>query len=206
MFSNPIDINQRIPLFVLDAALMAYLNDEYSSDYVLQQLRLEYEGENRIKKGVRIVNKIIPKNPLADKLVENREVIKNAVKNKTDRNIIFIALLNAAFPFAYDVLFAFGKFFTVQDEVNTKVIKKEIANVYGGNRAMENGLYSVVPMLLEANFFTRPQMGLYAFGNELQYLHEITKELYIEVHKERHNLDNLLEHQLLNPYFLFIET
>ena len=56
--NKSIDINQRIPLDTLYAALEAYLNGSYTNDYVLEQLRLEFEGENRLKKALRIVNKI----------------------------------------------------------------------------------------------------------------------------------------------------
>ena len=50
MNNKSIDINQRIPLETLHAALEAYLNDNYSNDYIMEQLRLEYNGENRLKK------------------------------------------------------------------------------------------------------------------------------------------------------------
>ena len=59
MNNKSIDINQRIPLDTLYAALESYLNGSYSNDYILEQLRLEFEGENRLKKALRIVNKII---------------------------------------------------------------------------------------------------------------------------------------------------
>ena len=61
MTNKSIDINQRIPLDTLYAVLESYLNDSYSNEYVLEQLRLEYNGENRLKKSLRIVNKIIIK-------------------------------------------------------------------------------------------------------------------------------------------------
>ena len=35
-----IGINQRIPLHVLEAGLVAFLNGSYSSDYIAEQLRL----------------------------------------------------------------------------------------------------------------------------------------------------------------------
>ena len=70
----------------------------------MEQLRLEYSGENRLKKALRIVNRIIPKNPLLPLINANKAAIKLAIKKKQDRDIILIALLNSAFPFSYDVL------------------------------------------------------------------------------------------------------
>ena len=148
MNNKSIDINQRIPLDTLHAALEAFLNDAYSNDYVLEQLRLEYSGENRLKKALRIVNKIIINNPEVDFINENKQIILKALRNKTDRNIILISLLNIAFPFSFDVLHTFTKFFNVQSVINSETVKKSISNVYGGNRATENGIYSVVPMFI----------------------------------------------------------
>lgn len=204
MDSKSIDINQRIPLDTLYAALESFLNGSYSNEYILEQLRLEFNGENRLKKALRIVNKIIQKNPLNDFLLSNAGEIKNAIKKKTDRDIILISLLNAAFPFSFDVLKTFGKYFAVQDIINTETIKKPISNIYGGNRAMENGLYSVVPMFIEAGFFTRPKAGVYELKNKLNISSAITRQIYIESYKTNNNLDTIHEHQMREPYFMFI--
>ena len=126
------------------------------------------------------------------------------MKKKTDRDIILISLLNAAFPFSYDVLKIFGKYFAVQDIINTETIKKPISNIYGGNRAMENGLYSVVPMLIEAGFFTRPKAGVYELKNKVNISSAITRQIYIESYKTNNNFDTIHEHQMREPYFMFI--
>jgi hypothetical protein len=204
MDNKSIDINQRIPLDTLYAALESFLNGSYSNEYILEQLRLEFNGENRLKKALRIVNRIIQKNPLNDFLLLNAGEIKNAIKKKTDRDIILISLLNAAFPFSFDVLKTFGKYFAVQDIINTETIKKPISNIYGGNRAMENGLYSVVPMFIEAGFFTRPKAGVYELKNKLNISSAITRQIYIESYKTNNNLDAIHEHQMREPYFMFI--
>jgi len=204
MDNKSIDINQRIPLDTLYAALESFLNSSYSNEYILEQLRLEFNGENRLKKALRIVNKIIQKNPLNDFLLSNAGEIKNAIKKKTDRDIILISLLNAAFPFSFDVLKTFGKYFAVQDIINTETIKKPISNIYGGNRAMENGLYSVVPMFIEAGFFLRPKAGVYELKNKLNISSAITRQIYIESYKTNNNLNAIQEHQMREPYFMFI--
>jgi hypothetical protein len=204
MNNKSIDINQRIPLDTLYAALESYLNGSYSNDYILEQLRLEFEGENRLKKALRIVNKIIQRNPLNEFITENKPEIINAIKKKSDRDVIIIALLNCAFPFSFEVLKTFGKFFAVQEKINTETIKKPISNIYGGNRATENGLYSVVPMFIEAGFFTRPKSGVYEKAEPIKVLNPITIQIYLSSFKANNNLDSIKEYQKLDPYFLFV--
>jgi hypothetical protein len=206
MINKTIDINQRIPLDTLYAALESYLNDQYSNEYILEQLTLEFEGENRLKKALRIVNKIIPKNPLIEFVEEHKKEIKNAIKKKADRDVILIALLNSAFPFSFEVLKTIGKYFSVQDIINSETIKKPITNVYGGNRATENGIYSVVPMFIEAGFFTRSKQGVYEISNKPTNISPIAKKIYIESFKLNKGTTSLLEYQLNDPYFLFINN
>lgn len=206
MINKTIDINQRIPLDTLYAALDSYLNDQYSNEYILEQLTLEFEGENRLKKALRIVNKIILKNPLIEFVEEHKKEIKNAIKKKADRDVILIALLNSAFPFSFEVLKTIGKYFSVQDIINSETIKKPITNIYGGNRATENGIYSVVPMFIEAGFFTRPKQGVYEMRNKKTQITPITKKIYIESFKVNKGITSLLEYQLNDPYFLFINN
>ena len=204
MTNKSIDINQRIPLDTLYAALEAYLNDSYSNEYVLEQLRLDFQGENRLKKALRIVNKIITDNPLKTFLEDNRDRLNLAITKKTDRNIILIALLNSAFPFSFDVLSVFGKYFSVQEIINTDTIKKTISNTYGGNRATENGMYSVVPMFLEAGFFKRPKVGVYQSLNKLNAINSVTIQIYKESYKVNNQCSSLSQYQFEDPYFSFI--
>lgn len=205
MNNKSIDINQRIPLETLHAALEAYLNDDYSNEYIMEQLRLEYSGENRLKKALRIVNRIIPKNPLLPLINANKAAIKLAIKKKQDRDIILIALLNSAFPFSYDVLKIFGKYFAVQEIINAATVKKSISNVYGGNRATENGIYSVVPMFLEAGFFNRHKQGIYQWDKRLIPNSEITDIIYLASFKLNNNMNEVQEYQLMDPYFQFVK-
>lgn len=203
--SNYVDINQRIPLYILKIALQSYLDGIYTNDYIMEQLRLEYEGENRLKKSLRIVNKIIKRNPIIHLIDDNKVKIQAAIKSKNDCNLILISLLNSAFPFSFDVLRIMGKFFSVQDVINAETIKKNISNIYGGNRATENGIYSVVPMFLEANLFTRPKQGIYEFVRLLNYSTEIAKDIFIESFNQNSTIKlTINDHQHSDSYFLFI--
>lgn len=204
--SNYVDINQRIPLDILKVALQSYLDGTYTNDYIMEQLRMEYEGENRLKKSLRIVNKIIKRNPIIHLIDENKVKVQAAVKSKNDCNLILISLLNSAFPFSFDVLKIMGKFFSVQDVINAETIKKNVSNIYGGNRATENGIYSVVPMFLEAGIFKRPKQGIYKFEGTLNYSTEIVKEIFLESFNQNNTIKRTInDYQHSDSYFLFID-
>jgi len=204
MDNKSIDINQRIPLDTLYAALESYLNGSYSNEYILEQLRLEFKGENRLKKALRIVNKIIQRNPLSEYILANKSELKNAIKKKADRDLILIALLNSVFPFSFDALKTLGKFFSVQEIINRETIKKSLSNIYGGNRATDNAIDSVVPMFIEAGLITRPKPGVYLRNDQLKITSPITRHIYIESFKSNNSLEGLQDYQLRDPYFLFI--
>lgn len=204
MNHKSIDINQRIPLDTLYVALESYLNGNYSEDYILEQLRLEFKGENRLKKSLRIVNKIILRNPLLKFIEENKDQIKQTIKKKHDRNAIIIALLNSSFAFSFDTLQLLGKYLSVQDLVNREIIKKALASVYGGNRATENAIDSVIPMFIEAGLIKRPTLGVYQRNSDFQISSTISKQIFIESFKTNSNLDGIQEYQLRDPYFMFL--
>ena len=204
--SNYVDINQRIPLYILKIALQSYLDGTYTNDYIMEQLRMEYDGENRLKKSLRIVNKIIKRNPIIHLTDENKVKVQAAIKSKNDCNLILISLLSSAFPFSFDVLRIMGKFFSVQNVINAETIKKNVSNIYGGNRATENGIYSVVPMFLEAGVFKRPKQGIYEFENILNYSTEIAKEIFIASFNQNNTIKRTLNnYQHSDSYFMFID-
>jgi hypothetical protein len=204
--SSYVDINQRIPLDILKVALLSYLDGTYTNDYIMEQLRIEYEGENRLKKSLRIVNKIIKRNPIIDLVDENKVRVQAAIKSKNDCNLILLSLLNSAFPFSFDVLRIMGKFFSVQDVINAETIKKNVSNIYGGNRATENGIYSVVPMFLEAGIIKRPKQGIYEFEGVLNYSTKIAREIFVESFNRNNTIKRTLnDYQHSDSYFLFID-
>ena len=205
MKNKSVDINQRIPLNILHSSLLMLLDGQYSNEYVTEQLSLEYNGPNRIKKALRIVNKIIINNPMIDLLLENIDTLRNILKRKNERNVILISLLNTAFPFSFDTLSTFAKYFSVQDYVNAETIKKDISKIYGGNRSTENGLYSVIPMFLEAEFFSRPKQGLYHFSQEIPVISSLTKEIYNTSFDYCTVAIIDAEVDSMNPYFVFVE-
>jgi hypothetical protein len=93
--------------------------------------------------------------------MENAEKVKLALKNDDDRALILIALVNAAYEFCYDVTTTLGKYFHAQKEVGSSLIVSKLSSKYGTNRSLPNGLYCILPMLLEAGFLLRPKVGVY---------------------------------------------
>jgi hypothetical protein len=204
MIKKSIDINQRIPLDTIEVTLRSFLNDNYSNEYILEQLGLEFSGDNRLKKALRIVNKIVDKNPMRDWLYQQKKMLITALKRKEDRNIILIALLNATYPFSFDLLSILGKYFGVQEIVSRGAFRKNISGIYGSNRATENAIDSVIPMFLEASLFQRPRPGFYQFAKPMEIHHPITKELYAKSYIVNKGIKRDSDIQWMEPYFLFI--
>lgn len=204
MKTKKIDINQRIPLFVLQTGLEDYFKDNYDRDYILEQLQTEFTGANRLKKSIAIVNRIILNNPLNDFIVAHKEEILLAIKNKYDRGLILISLLNASYGFAYETMQFFGKFLAVQDLVNSGVIRDSLSNIYGGNRATENAIYSVVPMFLEAEMIVRPKAGIYELNPNFKTVSNIAPELYAESFRVHNSILHPENEVMRHPYFLWL--
>lgn len=204
MKDNSVDINQRIPLSVLNLALQLYLQDKYDESYIKEQLFLEFSGNNRIKKSMRIINKVIKNNPLNKILIEHKAEVLLALKREGDKGLILISLVNSAFPFSFYVLQMFGKYLAVQDIINTQTVLKEISGIYGGNRATENGFYSVVPMFIEADILIRPKTGLYSKADMKEPVSSVARELYEASFKYNKDLEELTNFHFNDAYFEFV--
>ena len=172
-----IGINQRIPIDIIEQALKAMLDDRYSDDYAAELARLEYSGENRIKKSVKVINRIVKTNVLMPYMLENAGKIKLALKTPDDKGLICIALVNAAYPFCYDVTTVLGRYFHAQKEIGTSLITSKLSSRYGTNRSLPNALYCILPMLIEAGFIVRPKPGFYQLSH-LSPQTEIAKQIY----------------------------
>lgn len=172
-----IGINQRIPMQSLELALKAVLDGQYDDNYATELARMEYKGENRIKKTVIILNRLTRLNPLMPYLMDKAEKVKLALKNDDDRALILIGLVNASYEFCYDVTTTLGKYFHAQKEISTSLIVSKLSNKYGTNRSLPNGLYCILPMLIDAGFLIRPRAGIYQM-KKLSSQTDIAKETY----------------------------
>jgi hypothetical protein len=172
-----IGINQRIPIEMIEQALKAVLDNRYDDDYGAELARMEYNGENRIKKAVKVINRITKTNVLMPYLMENADKVKLALKNPDDKGIICISLVNVAYPFCYDVTTVLARYFHAQKEIGTPLITSKLSSKYGTNRSLPNGLYCILPMLIDAGFIVRPKAGFYQ-QNRLSPQTDIAKVIY----------------------------
>lgn len=172
-----IGINQRIPIEAIELAIKAVLNGSYDNDYAAELARMEYSGENRIKKAVNIINRLTKNNTLMPFLQENMSKVMTALKYPDDKGLICISMVNTAYPFCYDVTTVLGRYFHAQKEIGTPLITSKLSAKYGTNRSLPNGLYCILPMLIEAGFITRPRAGVYQI-NHLVPQTDIARAVY----------------------------
>ena len=59
-----IGINQRIPISLLEMALLATLEGQGTPEYFAELASTEYQGENRIRKSTYVMGRLTNRNPL----------------------------------------------------------------------------------------------------------------------------------------------
>jgi hypothetical protein len=156
-----IGINQRIPMNVLELALLSALQGNASAEYYRELASIEYSGQNRITKAVSVINRLTIKNPILPYLIDNKTAVESMLRSKTDRPLLLTAVICSAYSFSYDLVSLLGKYFHAQEYVTTDFIKQKMAAKYGSNRSLPNALYCILPMLIEAQILDRPESGVY---------------------------------------------
>ena len=78
MINKSVDIDQLVDYDVLEIAILDYLKGSYSEEYILEQLRINISGDNRLKKGLRIVKKVVTNNPIGSLIIENKTEVEIA--------------------------------------------------------------------------------------------------------------------------------
>lgn len=201
---NKILINQRISISMLEMAMKAALGGTYNSEYAMSLAAGEYAGQNRIKKCLTILNRLTLKNPLFPYVKEHEKEFNEAIHFKGDRALVYAAIINSAYPFGYDTTCLLGKFFNIQRQVNTQVIVGRMSAKYGSNRATPNGLYCILPMLIDAGLIVRPQDGIYEKA-ELEFRTHACKEFYRKSFFINNPLFNEDMDYCDHSYFCFVE-
>ena len=198
-----IGINQRIPVGLLEMALIATLDEQATGEYFIELASTEYVGQNRLKKAMSVMNRLTVKNPLLPFLMENKETVRTALRNKNDRSLILTAVINSAYNFGYDVTTIMGKYFHVQEQVSTSLVKEKLAAKYGSNRSLPNAMNCIIPMLLETGIIVRPVIGLYEarrVGKYTDFALDVYKRSFV-INNPTVSLDAIV---LSNPYFEFV--
>ena len=156
-----IGINQRIPISLLEMALLATLEDQGTPEYFAELASTEYQGENRIRKATYVMGRLTNRNPLMPFLKEDKDIITATLRSKTDRPVILAAIINSAYSFGYDLTAILGKYLHVQPQVTTALLTSKLSEKYGSNRSLPNAMNCIIPMLIEAGFFHRPRPGFF---------------------------------------------
>ena len=97
-----IGINQRISVTLIENGLKAVFDGIYNKEFARSLAEYEFQGENRLKKAVNELSKVVEKNAIIPFVMEHKEQVLSAMQYKADRAIIVAALYNAAFPFSYE--------------------------------------------------------------------------------------------------------
>lgn len=206
MSEATLGMNKRMPLDILYLAVEQELRGIDDYDKIDETIRAQFQGENRAINTLKQIRSTVRNSPIHDFLIEHKDELLLAMKNKTDRNLILTAITSARFSFFYHVLGILGKQFRIQDDVSIDLLKRLVAVKYGSNKSVENKLYIALPQMVEACLFSRPKVGLYVFSEPLPAEHKITFALWKECYFANEPLANReSEDYIFHPYFRFIK-
>lgn len=172
-----IGIEKRISLGVLEMALRAVLDDSATSEYFLQLAHTECTGTTRTKKTVAVINRMTIKNKLMPYIAEHKEDVLHLLRSKSDRQLLFVAMMCSSYTIFYDAIAQMGKYFHVQDEVTREYLLKKLSEKYGSNRMLDVAFDCVTPMLIEAGFIVRVKPGVYQMVKQDKFS-DVAKRIY----------------------------
>jgi len=176
-----IGINKRIPLKTLDAAFGYYYNSSvYDKELVMKHIKEHTTGENRAKKSLYNIRKILISNEsIINKYRTHTKSDNYFDLNINDRKILMLCLFCLTYPIAYKILVTFSKGFKVQEVLNKTYLKEKICAIYGGNRSVHIAIDEVMPLLIEMNLFKKPKNGLFRKHLNMQSKSEFLRELVV---------------------------
>lgn len=203
MMDKVIGINQRISVTLIESALRAFFDGKYNREFARALAEGEFQGENRLKKAVSELGKVVERNAILPFLVEHKQQVMEAMQHAGDKAIIIAALYNTAFRFSYEEVTILGKYFHVQDRVSRALLEERISEIYGFNKSISNAIDYSMPTLIEAGFINRPEAGVYEKPNL-----SIKTEISLAIYKESFYLNNPLLDREQDydeaPYFEFV--
>jgi len=164
-----IALEKRVSVGVLELALRSMLDGNATSSYFHELANVECTGQNRAKKIVAAINRLVVKNRLAPFLFEHKTEVAQSLRNQKDRPLIFVAMMCSAYSVFYDTISICGKYFHVQEDITRDFLIKKLAEKYGSNRALDVAFDCIVPMLMEAGFIIRPRLGVYQIVRQKHY-------------------------------------
>ena len=71
---------------------------------------------------------------------------------------------------------------------------------------LENGIYSVVPMFIEAGSLLDQSKVFMNLKRVLLISNKLTYEVYVESFKLNNKTENIQDYEMMDPYFYFLEN
>ena len=183
--SNIIGLDQRIPIKVMEIAIKTVLDDTYSIEWAKTNLEPELNGKNRIAKAVTELGKATVNNKLMGFVKTNKNKVLEALQYKSDKTLVLVGLINAGFGFAYNTTMVMGKYFHVQDCISKALLAEKMSEVYAYNKSVDNALYRILPMFIEAGLIIRPTTGIYS-----RVPLEPRTDIAVEIYKQSFFINN----------------
>lgn len=183
--SNIIGLDQRIPIKVMEIAIKTVLDDTYSIEWAKTNLEPELNGKNRIAKAVTELGKVTVNNKLMGFVKTNKNKVLEALQYKSDKTLVLVGLINAAFGFGYNTTMVMGKYFHVQDCISKALLAEKMSEVYAYNKSVDNALYRILPMFIEAGLIIRPTIGIYS-----RVPLEPRTDIAVEIYKQSFFINN----------------
>ena len=183
--NNIIGLDQRIPINVMEAAIKAVLDDTYSIEWAKTNLEPELNGKNRMAKAVTELGNATINNKLMGFVKTNKNKVLEALQYKSDKTLVLVGLINAAFGFGYNTTMVMGKYFHVQDCISKTLLAEKMSEVYAYNKSVDNALYRILPMFIEAGLIVRPTTGIYS-----RVPLEPRTDIAVEIYKQSFFINN----------------
>ncbi len=175
-----IGINQRIPITVLDRAVITFLKTgKLNRDDVLMDLSEHFTGENRRKKAYQIVSRMVTQTGSSGHCAKLLSPETYLDISEADKAAALLFLIVAAYPFCYEMLCIMSAGFKVQDRLNTRFVIEKMSDFYGGNRATENAIYALIPMMLEMGIIDRVKRSIYGSVIGKPVSNPLVAEMYV---------------------------
>lgn len=197
-------IQQGIPSAELEMALIAWIDGEYSFEYAHEIAARLSTGEARQNKIVTTLNALILRNPLMTYLEPNKEQVRQLLRDRCSRPLLFTAITCSAFCFAYDVTSIMGKYFHAEEQLAKGFIRQKVSIIYGSNRMVDIALKAVIPMLVDFGMIDTPEIGIYTLHRQNKF-----SDAALSIYKRSFLLNNPnfndKDDYMTNSYFEFVK-
>lgn len=156
-----IGLRERVATPTLEKVIFSILDGSFCQDYINELIALETSGKSRADNLNRTIRRMTINNKLLDVIKEHEEEFKAYSKTGGNRCIIYVALFCCSYELFYDLISLLGKYFHVQEEISTELVKSKLCQKYGNGENVSRGICCALGMLVDAGLITRTQVGVY---------------------------------------------